>query len=54
MSNKFLNDLNPDNPLGTGGYLAAAVAELLKDIWLGNKRAVAPWKFKKVISNFAT
>ena len=53
LSNDFIKDINPENPLGTGGYLAGAVAELTKDLWLEQKRAVAPWKFKKVISKFA-
>ena len=53
FSNKFIRDVNSENPLGTGGYLAGAIAELLKDLWFGNKQAVAPWKFKKVISRFA-
>jgi len=28
--------------LGTGGYLATSISELIKDLWLGHKRAVAP------------
>ncbi len=53
FSNRFIRDVNSENPLGTGGYLAGSIAELMKDLWLGHKRAVAPWKFKKVISRFA-
>lgn len=34
-SNGFLADLNEKNPLGSGGYLVAAYAELLKDMWSG-------------------
>ncbi len=54
MKNKFVADLNTRNQDGCGGYLASAVAELMKDIWVGDREAVAPWKFKKVISKFAT
>ena len=46
--------MNPENPLGTGGYLVASVAELLKDLYMGSDKSVQPWKFKKVISRFAT
>lgn len=47
-------DLNPGNPVGCKGYLAATVGELLKDMWLEpDKESISPWKFKKVISKFA-
>ena len=42
LQNKFIKDINPDNPVGCGGYLAAAVAELLKDLWLKDEQSVAP------------
>jgi ubiquitin carboxyl-terminal hydrolase 8 len=39
--------------LGTGGKLAAAYAQLLKDMWLSNKGVVRPMQFKKQLSKFA-
>jgi ubiquitin carboxyl-terminal hydrolase 4/11/15 len=54
LQNKFVADLNTTNQDGCHGFLASSVAELLKDIWIGDNEAVAPWKFKKVISKFAT
>ena len=35
VRDKFINDLNVKNPLGTQGYLAATYSELLKEIWFG-------------------
>ena len=33
--NSFVRDLNKSNPLGTGGFLAVAFGELLKDLHYG-------------------
>jgi ubiquitin carboxyl-terminal hydrolase 4/11/15 len=37
LSNDFIRDLNEKNPLGSGGHLAAAYAELLKEMWSGEE-----------------
>jgi len=54
LDNSFVHDLNPKNALGTGGRLAVAYAELLKEIWYGNSSHTSPWDFKKVIGKFAS
>jgi ubiquitin carboxyl-terminal hydrolase 4/11/15 len=53
LQNNYLMDLNSKNPLGTGGKLAKAYADLLKDLWYGKTQSVAPWNFKKTLSMFA-
>lgn len=73
LENRFIEDLNEKNPLGTGtqhssfdfliltlftgrsgGRLAVAYAELLKEMWYGNQTYNSPWNFKKVIGKFAS
>ncbi|KAL4508044.1 hypothetical protein ABPG72_021417 [Tetrahymena utriculariae] len=53
IQDKFIHDLNKDNPLGTGGYLAASYAELIKDMWRGSDSYSSPWNLKKIIGKFA-
>ncbi|KAL4464783.1 hypothetical protein ABPG74_011344 [Tetrahymena malaccensis] len=53
IQDKFIHDLNRDNPLGTGGYLAASYAELIKDMWRGSDNYSSPWNLKKIIGKFA-
>ncbi|EAR95433.2 ubiquitin carboxyl-terminal hydrolase (macronuclear) [Tetrahymena thermophila SB210] len=53
IQDKFIHDLNKDNPLGTGGYLAASYAELIKDMWRGSDSYSSPWDLKKIIGRFA-
>jgi len=53
ISNLFVDDLNKDNPLGSGGYLAVKYSELIKSIWKGTDSPASPWDLKKIISKFA-
>ncbi|KAL7692237.1 putative Zinc finger, MYND-type, peptidase C19, ubiquitin-specific peptidase, DUSP [Plasmopara halstedii] len=53
LSNKYKKDLNPDNPLGTGGNLAAEYDALLKDLWFGTVPCTSPANLKRAISRFA-
>jgi len=54
LNNKFVADINPNNPLGTkGAALAYAFAELITDLWKGSSRSLSPWNFKRVIAKFA-
>ena len=53
IANNFLNDLNPHNPIGAKGYLAATYAELMKSMWIGRDQSVSAWDLKRVISKFA-
>lgn len=53
MSNKFLNEINKDNKLGTKGYLSCAYAELIRNMWTGTESSISPYTLKKVIGKFA-
>lgn len=53
ISNDFLSDINEKNPLGTGGKLACAYSDLLKDLWDSQNNSVAPWNVKNVIGRYA-
>ena len=49
----YKSEISKTNFLGTGGKLATAYAQLLKEMWLGNKPVVKPAQFKKQLSKFA-
>lgn len=54
----YRKEINRDNFLGTGGKLATAYAELMKDMWLkqshkDDRRIVQPSSFKRSLSTFA-
>lgn len=53
MTNRFLRDINSNNPLGSGGYIACCYSKLIREMWAGKEQDVSPWELKKVISNFA-
>lgn len=49
----YRSEINKDNFLGTGGKLAVAYAELMKQMWLGSKSVINLSKFKKQLETFA-
>ncbi|CAK72695.1 unnamed protein product (macronuclear) [Paramecium tetraurelia] len=51
--NHFAKHLNPNNVLGTKGFLAASYAELMKSIWFANYQSVSAIELKKVIGKCA-
>jgi len=58
LTHYFLKDmheqeLNRENPLGTGGKLANAYGRLMKEMWSGNYTVVVPSEFKQTIGQFA-
>ncbi|RLN62074.1 hypothetical protein BBP00_00005009 [Phytophthora kernoviae] len=53
LSNEYKKDLNRDNPLGTGGNLAAEYDALLKELWFGTVPSISPASLKRAISRFA-
>ncbi|OMJ81529.1 hypothetical protein SteCoe_17996 [Stentor coeruleus] len=53
LSGRYLELLNKNNPLGTNGKLVLSYAELLQNLWKGNNSSFAPWKLKRIISNYA-
>jgi len=54
LTREFEKDVNKENPLGAGGRLAYAYAELMKDMWLGHSSYVSPWDLKKTIGKLAS
>ena len=52
LEEKFKEELNKDNVLGTGGKLTVAFAKLLNEMWNEESPVVTPWSFKKVVGNF--
>ncbi|KAJ6219785.1 hypothetical protein RDWZM_005597 [Blomia tropicalis] len=53
LSDKYLEDINPDNPLGMGGEIVRRYAELIKAIWSGYHVTLSPRDFKIAVSRFA-
>lgn len=45
----YKKDLNPENPLGLGGKVALAYAELIHDMWLNKSKRLAPTEVKKMV-----
>jgi ubiquitin C-terminal hydrolase len=52
LKNYYKNDINLVNPIGTKGIQARAYANLVKNLWYGEKNYYAPLNFKRVISKF--
>lgn len=53
LNDKFIDDINPSNPLGMHGEIARTYAELIKIIWSGNNTSILPREFKCAVSRFA-
>lgn len=52
-SGAFQDDINADNPLGTGGELAIKMAALMRRLWSGACDSVAPTQLKWALGRFA-
>ncbi|EJK44726.1 hypothetical protein THAOC_36712, partial [Thalassiosira oceanica] len=52
LSGRFRDDLNTDNPLGTGGELTREFASLLTEMWKGDDTTI-PILFKTVLGKHA-
>lgn len=52
-SGEYKSELNTTNPLGRGGQLAEAYADLINEIWSGNNNYTMPRNFKLQIGRFA-
>ncbi|CAD8190935.1 unnamed protein product [Paramecium octaurelia] len=52
ISNKYFEEINEDNPLGTNGQLVRKFGSLLKKLWCGDKNIVIPTSFKKAVGQF--
>ncbi len=54
LANRYKDDLNVSNPLGTGGKLANAYDTMIKEVWMNReKRAISPTALKRAIAMFA-
>ena len=53
LRERYEDDLNRKNPLGSGGHVAAAYASLLKKIWGGEHSVLAPRLLKQTVGAFA-
>ncbi|XP_005089176.1 ubiquitin carboxyl-terminal hydrolase 32 [Aplysia californica] len=51
--NLHLFELNRDNPLGMKGHIAQRYGELIKDLWGGTSKTVAPLKLRWTIGKYA-
>ena len=52
-SGDYIDDINEDNVLGTGGQMAHAFHYLLEQMWNGKNTAVKPTKVKDVVGERA-
>ena len=48
----YINDINPDNKLGTGGQVATIYRKLLEDLWNSEEEYINPSYFKKIFVHF--
>lgn len=53
ITDRYLADINADNPLGMGGQIARVYAELVKVMWSGCHQTVTPRDFKSTVGRFA-
>jgi ubiquitin carboxyl-terminal hydrolase 8 len=53
LAYKYKQEINENNPLGTGGKLVVKYAELMKAVWLGHNTVVRPQSFKNQLERFA-
>lgn len=53
LQERFMNELNRKNPLGSGGNVAVAYASLLRKMWSGEYSVLAPRLLKQTVASFA-
>lgn len=49
LEEQYKEDLNKENPFGSGGHLAEAFSEVLYKLWLGDSSYFSPSRFKRLI-----
>ena len=52
LEDKYLAEINENNPLGTKGKLVKKYATFLKHLWFGTSGVYSPWALKQGISEF--
>jgi ubiquitin C-terminal hydrolase len=53
LDERFKNDLNKDNALGTQGRLVQSYAKLLNEMWNCDDNVVRPIMFKRILGEYA-
>lgn len=53
LSDRYLDDLNRENPLGMHGEIAIAYADMIKALWGGYTQTYAPRAFKEKVKFFS-
>lgn len=54
LSNKYINEINKENPLGSKGNLVLKFAALVKNLWFGTSPVFSPSLFKTALGEFAS
>ncbi|XP_033627039.1 ubiquitin carboxyl-terminal hydrolase 32-like isoform X1 [Asterias rubens] len=52
-TDSFLYELNSTNPLGMKGHIAKRYGDLVRELWAGNAKSVAPLKLRWTIAKYA-
>ena len=52
LQDKYKNEINEVNPLGTKGKLAKKFVDLLKNMYFGISPSFSPWALKHAIGQF--
>lgn len=52
-SDKYLDEINRNNPLGMDGKIAEAYGDMIKNMWSGTMSCFTPREFKYVVGGFA-
>ena len=47
LEKHYVNFINKDNPIGSGGEIVEKYAQLINHLWYGNRECVSPIQFKK-------
>ena len=53
LTGEFSKQINRNNPLGSGGMVSTAYAQLLSDIWGGDYSVLAPRLLKRAVASFS-
>jgi len=53
LEQDWQREINADNPIGQGGKLAQAFADLLRKLWSGAHKDISPYELKDLISRVA-
>jgi ubiquitin carboxyl-terminal hydrolase 4/11/15 len=52
LTKMFIDEVNKQNKHGTGGQVAKANYELLKELWVGSNSSLSPWDFRQIFVGF--